>query len=227
MFLPTHYPMLKLLDKRFLNAAWLVNWFDNPYFLFHANVYVETTIPRREGREPVQTTCLFRMPEIIDNRITFRCALPACKATLVLSNDEDKPYHGIRVGDQLHTCLHDSKNFRLYSLLEPKHAPEFWVHPANLQNGSNQVLMHCEMDQFCFSYSVRVQQHFKLDKMELKKMYLDQAEEYLRQQKMKLATMKAAANKALEEFKYTDGVDSLELVKAFTFCNSNALEEIK
>jgi hypothetical protein len=62
--------------------------------------------------------------------------------------------------------------------------------------------------------------------MELKKMYLDLVEEYLRQQKHEASKLKAA-DKALEEFKYTDGVDSLELVKAFTFCNSNALEEIK
>ena len=83
------------------------------------------------------------------------------------------------------------------------------------------------MEQFCFVTSVRVQRFYKLDKMELKKMYLDLAEAYLRIQKQKLVKLRTAANKALEEFKYTDGVDSLELVKSFTFCNSFADEDVK
>ena len=130
--------MLELLSRRFLYSAWLVNWFDKPYFLYFEQNYFETTVKRREGREPIITICLYKMPEIIDNRITFRCALPACKATLVLSNDEDKPVHGrIRVGDQMHTCLHDNKNFRLYSLLDPECPPEHFAHPPSIATGEN------------------------------------------------------------------------------------------
>ncbi len=119
MFLPFHNGAISYM-KPVLKNCMLVEWMGRPALLYHGPSYY----PMRDKYlryKSLKTCCLLRMPRVIEGKITFKCVLPFCKASLeLIPPSQSSGKATIGPCQFMHTCLHNSMIFRPTMLLHPE-----------------------------------------------------------------------------------------------------------
>ena len=82
MFLPFHDGAITYM-KPVLKNCILVEWMGRPALIYYGPSYFPMQDKYKRNKS-LPTCCLLRMPRVIEGKITFKCVLPRCKATLEL-----------------------------------------------------------------------------------------------------------------------------------------------